>query len=209
MQVRSEQTTKHIVIPAQAGIQWLFAWARKTRGPRLHGDDELANQCANQSPARILLALVLLGGLIACGFQLRGVQQLPFSSLFVSSPSASPVATSLTRILQNQSGLQLTTDAKSAQAAIEILNDARERHILALSGAGKVREFELRQRVSFRVVGAGGKELIPANEIVITRAFAFNDAQVLAKESEEALLYRDMQDDIVQQIMRRLAAVQL
>ena len=28
-----------------------------------------------------------------------------------------------------------------------------------------------------------------------------------AKEAEEALLYRDMQTDIVQQLMRRLAAV--
>jgi LPS-assembly lipoprotein len=156
----------------------------------------------------VLALLVLSSALISCGFQLRGVQKLPFASLFISSTN-SPVAISLTRVLQGQDGLQLTKDAKSAQASIEILNDARERHILALSGAGKVSEFELRQRVSFRVVGAGGKELIPANEIVITRAFAFNDAQVLAKETEEALLYRDMQDDIVQQIMRRLAAVQL
>jgi len=30
---------------------------------------------------------------------------------------------------------------------------------------------------------------------------------VLAKEAEEALLYRDMQSDVVQQVMRRLAAV--
>jgi hypothetical protein len=36
---------------------------------------------------------------------------------------------------------------------------------------------------------------------------AFDETQVLAKESEEALLYRDMQADLVQQIMRRLAAV--
>ncbi len=170
------------------------------------GDDH----SARQSPfARILLGLVLLGGLVACGFHLRGDQKLPFSSLHIAGGTSSPVANSLSRILQGQSGLQLVSDAKSAQATVEILNDARERHILALSGAGKVREFELRQRVNFRVRAADGKELIPANEIVITRAFAFNDAQVLAKESEEALLYRDMQDDIVQQIMRRLAAVQL
>src|SRR6267143_911365 len=35
---------------------------------------------------------------------------------------------------------------------------------------------------------------------------SFSDAQVLAKEAEEALLYRDMQRDMVQQIMRRLVA---
>ena len=36
----------------------------------------------------------------------------------------------------------------------------------------------------------------------------FNDSAVLSKESEEGLLYRDMQSDMVQQIMRRLAAAQ-
>jgi LPS-assembly lipoprotein len=163
------------------------------------------------TPSRLhLLAAALLStALTSCGFQLRGVQQMPFASLHIAGPVASPVTTSLTRILQGREGLQIAPDAKSAQAAVEILNDAREKHIVALSGAGKVREFELRQRVSFRVLGAGGKELIPANEIIITRSFAFNDAQVLAKETEETLLYKDMQDDIVQQIMRRLSAVQL
>ena len=161
------------------------------------------------SRTRWLSVILLASALGACGFQLRGVQKLPFSTLYVSGGASSPVANSLTRMLQGQSELKLAADAKSAQASIEILNDAREKHILALSGAGKVREFELRQRVNFRVIGAGGKELVPANEIIITRSFAFNDAQVLAKESEEAQLYRDMQDDIVQQIMRRLAAVQL
>lgn len=162
------------------------------------------------APLRLHLAVLALAVLLTgCGFQLRGEQTLPFSTLHIAGAAASPVALTLTRMLQGRSGLTLTADAKSAQAALEILNDARERHILALSGAGKVREFELRQRVSFRVRGADGKELIPANEIVITRSFAFNDAQVLAKEAEEAMLYKDMQDDIVQQIMRRLAAVRL
>lgn len=160
-------------------------------------------------PRTHLAVLALAATLAGCGFQLRGAQTLPFSTLHVSGAASSAVASTLTRILQGQSDLKLTADAKSAQASVEILNDAREKHILALSGAGKVREFELRQRVNFRVIGAGGKELVPVNEIVITRSFAFNDAQVLAKEQEEALLYRDMQDDIVRQIMRRLAAVQL
>jgi LPS-assembly lipoprotein len=35
---------------------------------------------------------------------------------------------------------------------------------------------------------------------------SYDDTQVLAKESEEQLLFRDMQSDMVQQILRRLAA---
>ena len=47
---------------------------------------------------------------------------------------------------------------------------------------------------------------LPTSEILLTRDMSFNDAQVIAKEAEEAVLYRDMQTDMVQQIMRRLVA---
>ena len=36
---------------------------------------------------------------------------------------------------------------------------------------------------------------------------SYNESAALAKEAEEQLLYRSMQTDIVQQLMRRLAAV--
>jgi len=49
--------------------------------------------------------------------------------------------------------------------------------------------------------------LIAPTEIVQQRDISFNESAVLAKEAEEALLYRDMQTDIVQQLLRRLAAV--
>ena len=47
---------------------------------------------------------------------------------------------------------------------------------------------------------------LPTNEVLLTRDVSYSDAQVLAKEAEEALLYRDMQSDMVQQILRRLVA---
>lgn len=34
----------------------------------------------------------------------------------------------------------------------------------------------------------------------------FDDAALLSKEGEEILLWRDIQNDLVQQLMRRLAA---
>jgi len=41
---------------------------------------------------------------------------------------------------------------------------------------------------------------------VLSRDVTFNDTEILAKEAEEQLLFRDMQADMVQQIIRRLAA---
>jgi LPS-assembly lipoprotein len=42
---------------------------------------------------------------------------------------------------------------------------------------------------------------------VLRRDYSFNDQEQLSKESEEALLYRDMQTDAVQQLLRRLQAI--
>ena len=70
-----------------------------------------------------------------------------------------------------------------------------------------MREFQLRLRVRFRLRTVSGKELIAESEILQQRDTNFNESAVLSKEAEEGLLYRDMQSDIVQQLLRRLAAV--
>jgi len=75
------------------------------------------------------------------------------------------------------------------------------------TATGAIREFQLRLRYRFRLRTQGGKELIPDTEVVLTRDINFNETGALSKESEEALLYRDMENDLVQQIQRRLAAV--
>ncbi|HZV67738.1 MAG TPA: LPS assembly lipoprotein LptE, partial [Telluria sp.] len=59
----------------------------------------------------------------------------------------------------------------------------------------------------FHVLDAKGGELLGRTEISLKRSLSFNETEVLAKESEETLLYRDMQTDLVQQILRRLAAI--
>lgn len=78
---------------------------------------------------------------------------------------------------------------------------------MSVSGGGRVREFELLYRVSFRLTDAKGTELIPTNEIVLHRILPYTDAQVVAKEGEEAMLVREMQNDSAAQIVRRLSAV--
>jgi len=102
------------------------------------------------------------------------------------------------------------TDARQineAQVILDVLLDQREKVVLSLNASGQVREFQLRLRFRFRLRTLAGKELIPASEIALQRDISFNESAVLAKEAEENLLYRDMQSDVVQQIMRRLAAV--
>jgi LPS-assembly lipoprotein len=70
-----------------------------------------------------------------------------------------------------------------------------------------VREYTLFYKFRFKVRDNNGKPLLEPTEIVLKRDISFNESAVLAKESEEALLYRDMQSDLVQQILRRLSAL--
>ncbi len=156
---------------------------------------------------RALIALLLTAILASCGFHPRGQLSLPFSTVHVASASA--FALELKRAIAAGTQSQVVDDPKSAQATLHVLSELREKQILSVNAAGRVREFQLRYRVSVRLTDAASKELLPASEIVLKRDFTFNDTQVLAKESEEALLYRDMQSDAVQQVMRRLSAVRI
>lgn len=160
-------------------------------------------------PVAALLTLVLSAALLlsGCGFHLRGPADLPFSSLYVQAPPSSQFATQLKRVVAASSATEVVDDAKAAQATLQLVVEQREKEILSLSGTGRVREFQLRYRIRYRVVDNAQRELVPTSEILLRRDFSFNDQEALSKESEEALLYRDMQTDAVQQLLRRLQVV--
>jgi LPS-assembly lipoprotein len=155
--------------------------------------------------SRAALAGVMAALLSACGFHLRGQAELPFETLYI--PGASPLAVELKRNVAAASKARLVDSPGEAQAVLGFTEEVREKIILSFSAAGRVSEYQLRYRVGFRVTDAKGAQVyLPTSEIQLMRDMAYSDAQVLAKEAEEALLYRDMQRDMVQQIMRRLVA---
>ena len=142
--------------------------------------------------------------LAGCGFRLRGTADVPFQTLYVPN-SDSGIALDLKRNVQAGTQAKVVDDAKQAEAVLVFSEEFREKNILSLTSQGRVREFQLRYRVGFRVHDGKGGEFIPQTSIALTRDITFNDTDVLAKEAEEQLLFRDMQSDMVQQIMRRLA----
>jgi LPS-assembly lipoprotein len=152
-----------------------------------------------------IFCLTLL--LTACGFQLRGAYNLPYESLFISLPDASVIGAGLKRQIRAGGGTRLVDTMEEAQGTFLQVTELRERQILSLSSAGRVREVRLRFRYAFRIVDAKGRELIPTTGVELARDITYDDSAVLAKEQEEQLLWRDMENDLVQQLLRRLAAV--
>lgn len=154
--------------------------------------------------------LLLAVALTACGFQLRGSNgqyHMPFQSIYLGFSDTSPLGTELKRNLRGGDAVVVVTDAAKAEAKFDVLSETRGKTILSLNSQGRVREYLLTYTLVFRVRDAKDAELLGSTEISLKRSIAFNENQVLAKESEEALLYRDMQSDLVQQILRRLAAI--
>jgi LPS-assembly lipoprotein len=158
---------------------------------------------------RRLLAALAATALAGCGFELRRAPQLHFRTIALSGfPPRSPLAEELRRQIDATPTTQVVEATTQAQVVLEALSDARERGVVASTAAGQVREVQLRTRLLFRLRSAAGRELIPATELVLSRDISYSESLALAKEQEEALLFRTMQADIVAQVMRRLAAVQ-
>jgi LPS-assembly lipoprotein len=171
---------------------------------------------------RHLLAGAGASLLAGCGFQLRQAPDFAFDSIVINAPASSPLAAELRRSLAANGRVEVVSPmptpamaasaagpggARAGQVVFELPQELREKVVVGLNASGQVREFQLRLRIRFRVRSPQGRELIPETELLQQRDISFNEAAVLAKEAEESLLYRDMQTDLVQQLMRRLAAL--
>lgn len=149
----------------------------------------------------VIVALLLVS---ACGFRLKGTAELPFQTLYL--PASGGIGLDLKRNIEAGTHTKVVEDPQAAQAVLEFLQEARQKEILSLSASARVREFRLIYVVSFRVHDGKGADFLPPATLQLARDFTFNDAEILAKETEEQLLYREMQADMVRQILHRLSS---
>jgi LPS-assembly lipoprotein len=154
--------------------------------------------------ALVALAAVLVLG--ACGFQLRGEFKYPFSTIYINAPEGNPINTALRRAIDGAGGARVVDSAAAAEVILDVPAPVEDKSVLSLSGGGRVREFALSTRVSFRLHDASGREWLPTSQIVLYRSFTFVESEVLAREYQEVRLLREMQGEAVQQIARRLQA---
>lgn len=170
--------------------------------------DRVRRRFSRLTPHALRLTTVALCLLLAsCGFHLRGQSSLPFESMFISgSPT---FATQLARAIRAGSNTRISTNPKDAEVTLQIVGEQNERVILSLSGSGRVREIQLRYRISYRLTDRESRELLPTSEVQLKRDLTYSDTDVLGKEQEEALLNRDMRNDAAQQVMRRLQVAKL
>jgi LPS-assembly lipoprotein len=157
-----------------------------------------------------LMSTALVAGLAGCGFELRKPPRYAFSTLYSGIPIMSGFGIKLKRSLESSGQVEVITEPRQierAEVIFDQLLELREKVVVGRTSTGAIREFQLRLRYRFRVRSRNGIELIPDTEITLNRDINFNETGALSKESEEALLYKDMENDLVLQLQRRLAAI--
>ena len=164
---------------------------------------------AASMPSRRVVLVASAAVLAGCGFELQRAPELRFRTIQLTGfAPRSPLAAQLRRHIDASTTTLVVDTLAQAQVVLEAVTDVREKVVVASSSVGQVTEFQLRERFAFRLRSLGGQELIPAFEILLTRDMSYTETAALAKEQEEAFLYRAMQNDIVAQVLRRLASVQ-
>lgn len=148
----------------------------------------------------LALAIVTLAG---CGFHLRGAVDLPFKTVYVDGGGYPDIKAAMENALRTGSGVEVLPGPEKAEVVVNILGAGNEKRILSLGGTGKVREYQLIYRLSFSAT-YNGKPSIAPQQIELQRDMTYDDTQVLAKQQEEALLYQNMKDDAIFQLLRRL-----
>ncbi len=151
----------------------------------------------------ILIATLLVS---ACGFKLRGVggdYVIPFKTIYVNTSTYKYFGAMLKRQIES-AGAQVVQDAKQAEISLIILEQDREKEILSLSTAGRVREYALFYTFRFQVVDKENRFLLDPTQIRLRRTLTYSESQVYAKDKEEEELYRNMEDDVIQQVVQRL-----
>jgi len=157
-------------------------------------------------------AWLTVGGLVGCGFALRQAPTFAFDAIRFSGHENSQVSRFLQEALLS-SGVRVVNASNSGnqesppQVVLHVSRDQRERVVAGQTDSGQVRELTLRTRFHYTLNTLAGKVLLGNTELTLERDISFSETNALAKAAEERAMFEDMEADIVQQVLRRLAAV--
>jgi LPS-assembly lipoprotein len=154
----------------------------------------------------VLIATAPVGGLIACGYRLRGMVDLPFKVIAITGNPSPPLRADLQTAILTGTDAKVAINPKDADLILEITNDINGREILAYNSSGQISAYRLNIRVSFRAYDLAGAEVVPESEIYMTRDMDFSVTTVLATDVQIQQFLSLMRRDLAIQILRRVSA---
>ena len=148
----------------------------------------------------IILSLLLLVNITSCGYQFRGATEVNFVS--ISIDGGSPSFLKILKKQFKQSGVKV--QERNSEKTLEITNDTFSKKILSLSAAGKVREYQINYKISFRFKSQDGEWSTPIN-IESNRDYTFDDKNIIAKTEEELRIVKSMQERLIRTIVTQVS----
>jgi LPS-assembly lipoprotein len=208
-------------------LQWLWPTRRQSLWPGRHAVNPSLEArarhpwlatvapprgtAAGSASARASFALLLVAATLAlagCGFHLQGASPLPEGNRkvrIVTADEVTPFAVELRRAIERSGGTVVATTAE-ADTVLRILRDRSGRRVLSVSASNTPQEYEIFYFVEFSVERAG-KEVLEMQPLEMLRNMSFDDAQLLAKDREEAILREAMARDLALLVVRRLESL--
>lgn len=157
------------------------------------------------------LMSLLIASIVACGWHLRGVVDLP-DELRVVAISPDESYTPLQRLLRsllNASGITVVSLQENPGAIIQILNENVGRRPLTTSLAGDTTENLLSYTINFQVNDAAGNILLPPTRVYTEGTALYNPNDLLGTAEAENIVLDDLRFDAVNQLIQRYAATPL
>ena len=151
----------------------------------------------------IILALMLT--LSACGFHLRGTVSLPsrFKQIqLVTKAGFSPFFTTLTRRLQ-QRGVSLV-GSDDSRYVLSILNVSESDQMSARLGGAEAGSYNYTRTVRFSLTDDKASVLITPTDITVSKTYTTNVTQQLIANQKKAVLSKEMDQELADQILLKL-----
>ena len=154
--------------------------------------------------SKILLPLVLLVSLSACGFQLRGATQLPaqLQPLYLDEGGDDELRNEL-QVLLEANAVALAASPELAAGHLKIGKHVKNRRVISVDSLGRAREYELNYSVFYTIKST---HIDAENVVKLQRELLFDPDNVLGVDYEEQTLYRDMKRDAARLILQKLQA---
>lgn len=150
---------------------------------------------------------LLCFALIGCGFHLRGMLDIPhgLDSIYIVSQSSFYDISAVLKERFADYHIAVLQVPSGAHYLLTIEQDTLQENIVSVSSSTSARQYQLIETVRFKLETPHGKVVIPSVSLVATRQLTVNSDRILGSNHEEAILRKEMRQDIAEQMLNRMS----
>lgn len=167
----------------------------------------VANSRKHPMPYRLALLVIGLTLITGCGFKLRGSIEMPsaLSKIFIEGGNRVFNEQLIERL--QQSGAVVVEAENNNAITLSISKSAYQRSVRTIDAIGLATSYDYTYAVDYQVRDSNERILLPLTTIYQQRTLDYDSAQVLQVEDEEAFLKKQMEQEIILQLLRRLSQI--